>query len=235
MRCGGHARVSRILRCATGLLVLTIALVGCAAPTTGSAPPALVSDNAVGGLLLDAAEVNDVMGTTSIQAHSVVTSMGDHRPLLPNLSCLGVWQPNEASIYDPSHWKSMRQQMLRTPDTDHWETLIVQSVVSYRTADGARDFLAESADRWNKCVHHTVSIQVNSRVLPGWRSGELTRTDDRLAMPFARDDGGQLRSCQHVLQAAANIIIDVVVCTPPAQPMTKAADVANRIEARMPR
>lgn len=201
----------------------------------GSAPPALVSDIAVGRVLLDIAEVDAVMGTSSMRAHPLITSMGDHRPLLPNLSCLGVWQPDEASVYDPSHWKAVRQQMLRTPDTDQWEDLVVQSVISYRTAAGAHDFLAESADRWSNCTHHNVTINVNNHKLPAWRSGELTQTDDRLAMPYARDDGGQMRSCQHVLQAAANVIIDVVACTPPAQPMTRAADVADRIEARMPR
>ena len=76
--------------------------------------------------------------------HSPVAQMGDHRNLLPNLNCLGVWQVNEAPIYESSHWKSVRQQMFRAPDTDHWENLVVQSVVSYRTADGAREFFAES-------------------------------------------------------------------------------------------
>ncbi len=234
MRCGGHPRVN-LFRCAVGLLALIAGLVGCSGQSKGVGPPALVSDNVVGRLLLDTDEVDAVMGTSSMHAHSLVTSMGDHRALLPNLSCLGIWQPDEASIYDPSHWKAVRQQMLRTPDTDQWEHLVVQSVISYRTADGARDFLTDSADRWSKCIHHNVKIQVNDHALPAWRSGELTQTDDRLAMPYARDDGGQLRSCQHVLQAAANVVIDVIACAPPAQPMTKAADVAALIEAKMPR
>ncbi|WP_253867806.1 sensor domain-containing protein [Mycobacterium sp. GA-1285] len=225
--------------CATGLLALGTGLAGCATPPTASGPPAPVSDTVLGSLLLDTVEVDEIMGTASMRAHPLVTSMGDHRAMLPNLSCLGVWQQDEASTYDPSHWKSLRQQMSRTPDTDQWEHLVVQSVVSYRTADEAREFLAESADRWSKCTHHDVNIQVNNQVLPAWRSGELTRTDDRLAMPYTRDDGGRMRSCQHVLQAAANVIIDVVACAPPAAPttapMVKAADVADRIEAGMPR
>ena len=32
-------------------------------------------------------------------AHPRVNVMGDHRNLLPNLNCLGVWQVDEAGVY----------------------------------------------------------------------------------------------------------------------------------------
>ena len=153
---------------------------------------------ALTGLLLSVADVNDIMGV-SLTPHQPVSQMGDHRNLLPNLNCLGVWQVNEAPVYDASHWKSVRQQMLRTPDTDQWETLVVQSVVSYRTAVAARDFFTQSADRWSKCTNHHVNIQLNNQQLPAWLSGELTRTDTQLAIPIVRGNGDQMRSCQRVL------------------------------------
>ncbi|MGO4443859.1 sensor domain-containing protein [Mycobacterium sp. 2YAF39] len=195
----------------------------------------MVSDNELGGLLLDVADIDAIMGTSTMRTHPPVTQMGDHRNLLPNLNCLGVWQVDEAPIYDPSHWKSVRQQMLRTPDTDPWNSLVVQSVVSYRITDGPRLFLDDSADRWAQCTNHNVNIQLNNQRLPAWKSGNLTRTEDRLAMPYSRGSGADTRSCQHVLQAAANVIIDVVACGPQAQSFTRAADVATAIEAKMPR
>ena len=73
-------------------------------------------------------------------AHPTVTQMADHRNLLPNLNCLGVWQVDEAPIYDPSGWQSVRQQMLRNPDSDGWESLVVQSVVSYPSVEAAQRF-----------------------------------------------------------------------------------------------
>jgi len=195
----------------------------------------MVSDSTLGGLLLDVADINVIMGTNSMRTHPPVTSMGDHRNLLPNLNCLGVWQVDEAPIYDPSHWKSVRQQLLRTPDTDDWDNLVVQSVVSYRTVDGPRLFLDDSADRWGQCTNHNVNIQLNNQRLPAWKSGNLTRTDDRLTMPYSRGSGDKVRSCQHVLQAVANVIIDVAACGPQTSSFDKAADVATRIEAKMPR
>jgi hypothetical protein len=161
--------------------------------------------------------------------------MGDHRNLLPNLNCLGVWQVNEASIYESSHWKTVRQQMLRAPDTDQWDNLVVQSVVSYRTVDAAKEFLTESTDRWSKCADHNVNIQLNGQTLPGWRSGDLTKTDTRLAMPYTRTSGDQIRSCQRALAVVVNLILDIQACKPQQQTaVTQAADIADKIESKLP-
>jgi hypothetical protein len=168
--------------------------------------------------------------------HNPVSQMGDHRNLLPNLNCLGVWQVNEAPIYESSHWKTVRQQMLRAPDTDQWDNLVVQSVVSYRTADAAKEFLTESTDRWSKCADHNVNIQLNGKTLPGWRSGDLTKTDARLAMPYTRTSGDQIRSCQRALALVVNLILDIQACKPQQQTaVTQAADVADKIESKLPR
>jgi hypothetical protein len=224
----------REITCAIATLAIAVLLTGCA-HVSERAVPQVVSDSALGSLLLDVADIDEIMGTDSMRTHPPLTQMGDHRNLLPNLNCLGVWQVNEAPVYDPSHWKAVRQQLLRTPDTDTWDNLVVQSVVSYRTADGPRLFLEDSADRWGKCTNHKVNIQLNNQRLPAWKSGDLTIDDDRLAMSFSRGSGDGTRSCQHVLQAAANVIIDVAGCGPQAASFTKAADVASKIEAEMPR
>jgi hypothetical protein len=122
------------------------------------------------------------------------------------------------------------------PDSDQWNFLVVQSVVSYRTADAARQFLTESTDRWSKCSNHNVNIQLNGQTLPAWRSGDLTKTDTRLAMPYTRGTGDQTRSCQRVLQIAANVILDIQACKPQQQAaVTAAADVADKIVAKFPR
>ena len=196
----------------------------------------MVPDSALTGALLKADELDTIMGTSGMTPHNPVTQMGDHRNLLPNLNCLGVWQVNEAPIYESSHWKSVRQQLVRVPDDDNWSYLVVQSVVSYRTAVGAREFFTESADRWSKCTNHTLNIQLNGQVLPKWVSGDLTKTDNRLALPYTRSSGDQTRSCQRVLQVVANLILDLQACKPQQQAaMTAAADVANKIVAKLPR
>ncbi|HEX4587481.1 MAG TPA: sensor domain-containing protein [Mycobacterium sp.] len=196
----------------------------------------MVPDSALPESLLTADEVNGIMQTTGMVPHNPVTQMGDQRNLLPNLNCLGVWQVNEAPIYESSHWKTLRQQMLRAPDTDQWDNLVVQSVVSYRTADGARQFFTESTDRWSKCTNHNVNITLNDQPLPAWHSGDLTKTDTRLAMPYTRGAGDQTRSCQRVLALATNLILDIQACKPQQQSaVTAAAAVADKIESKLPK
>jgi PknH-like extracellular domain len=220
-----------------GVLALSFVLAGCGggAASGASQAPKLVPDSALTSSLLTADELNSIMGTSGMTPHTPVSQMGDHRNLLPNLNCLGVWQVNEAPIYESSHWKSVRQQLVRTPDTDQWNFLVVQSAVSYRTADAAREFLTESTDRWSKCTNHNVNIQLNGQTLPAWHSGELTKTDTRLAIPYTRGAGDQTRSCQHVLSLVANVILDIQACKPQQQSaITAAADVADKIASKLP-
>jgi hypothetical protein len=231
-----NARVIIVKRFAFGALALSCVLAGCGGAASGASEAKLVPDTALTASLATAEELNTIMGTSGMIAHRPVSQMGDHRNLLPNLNCLGVWQVNEAPIYESSHWKSVRQQVIRVPDADDWNYLVVQSAVSYRTADGARQFLAESTDRWSKCSKHTLNIQLNGQALPGWRSGDLTKTDTRLALPYTRTSGDQVRSCQRVLQVAANVILDVQACKPQQQgAITAAADVADKIVSKFPR
>jgi PknH-like extracellular domain len=219
------------------VLALSFVLAGCGggAASGASQAPKLIPDPALTSSLLTADELNSIMGTSGMVPHTPASQMGDHRNLLPNLNCLGVWQVNEAPIYESSHWKSVRQQLVRAPDTDQWNFLVVQSAVSYRTADAARQFLAESTDRWSKCTNHNVNIQLNGQMLPAWHSGELTKTDTRLAIPYTRGTGDQTRSCQHVLSLVANVILDIQACKPQQEdPVTQAADVAGKIASKLP-
>jgi hypothetical protein len=212
-------------------------LAGCGGEVASGTPQPqrLVADTALTGSLVSTDELNAIMGTSGMTPHTPVSQMGDHRNLLPNLNCLGVWQVNEAPIYESSHWKSVRQQLVRVPDSDQWNFLVVQSVVSYRTADAAREFFAESTDRWSKCTNHNVNIQLNGQTLPGWRSGDLTKTDNQLALPYTRTSGDQIRLCQRALALTANLILDIQACKPQQQAaVTEAVDIADKIESKLP-
>lgn len=214
----------------------TLTLAACANQTTSSPkPPELVPANALDAALLTVGEVDSAMGTTAMVAHPRVDAMSDHRNLLPNLNCLGIWQVNEAGVYGKDGWIALRQELLRSPDTDNWQNLVVQSVVNYPSTDAARDFFTQSADRWSKCTDHNVNITLNDQPLPKWRSGALTTTDTELAIPFTRGDAIGVASCQRVLKVENNVIVDVQACTRDDSTGTKAATVADQIAAKLPR
>jgi hypothetical protein len=220
-----------------GVLAAGLVLTGCGAERTASAPaaPTMVPDVALNDLLLSVEDVNAATGATALKPQPLETEMGDNRNLLPNKNCLGVWQPDEASIYGerggPTGWSAMRRQVLRQPDSEQWDFLAVQSVISYPSPGAAKAFFSESADRWSKCTNHKVNITLNNQPLPKWLSGVLDRTPTRLSMPISRGVGDHGRSCQHVLAVAANIIIDVETCTPQSFSVTQAGVITDRIEA----
>src|SRR3954465_10353062 len=191
-----------------------MALTSCSSqPAPPPRPPELVPANALDGVLLTADQVDSAVGTTGMTAHPRVDVMSDHRNLLPNLNCLGIWQVNEAGVYGKDGWIALRQELLRSPDTDDWHSLVVQSVVNYPSTEAAHDFFSQSADRWSKCTNHNVNITLNDKPLPKWRRGELTKTDNQLAIPFTRGSANGVDSCQRVLAVDDNVIIDVQACT----------------------
>jgi hypothetical protein len=228
-----------VRRTLLALLVVGLLVTGCAGARTQTASaPSLVPDSALEGLLLSAAEINTVMGTIQMAQSPMVTAMSDDRNLLPNLNCLGVWQVNQAAIYGAGGgadgWRSLRQNLFRTPDHADWSSLAVQSVVSYPSVQAAQRFFEESAQRWSKCTDHHVNITLNDRPLPKWLSGDLSRTDTRMAIPIARGIGAESRMCQHSLSVVSNVIIDVEACRPPPQVVTAAAIIAGKIETSLP-
>lgn len=229
-------------RHAFGVALLCLGLAACGGNSGTPAPatPTTVAESSINDLLLTPAEVNKAMGTTGMVGRPPIDGMDDNHNLLPNLNCLGVWQIDESAIYSKDgkdaksgqDWKAMRRQTLRTPDTDQWDYLAAQSVVYYPTSQAAHDFFNRSADRWSKCTNHKVNIRLNDKPLPKWLSGDLERTDTKLAMPITRGTGPETRWCQHVLQLFANLIVDVEACTPKA-PVTAAADIATKIQANI--
>lgn len=234
--------VSRRLRLAAlcaGSVSLTLAGAGCSQPSFPQpAASHLVPDSALNGLLLDPRDIRSVMNGAPLIADPVNSAMDDNRNLLPNLNCLGVWHPGETAIYGapdtPGAWSSVRRQLLRAPGNEQWRSSVVQSVTSYPTPDAARDFLAQSADRWAKCTNHTVNITLNDQRLPRWRSGELDVAADRLRIPISRTAGTASSSCEHVISLRTNVVIEVLACAPRTTEVTQASEITDRIASHVP-
>ena len=142
-------------------------------------------------------------------------------------------QPSpDAAVSHTSQHSSLtgfRGQDLRQPDTDTWDAMVVQAVVSYPAADAARAFFSESADRWSKCTNHHVNMTVNDQPQRKLFFGNLTKTDTELSMPVTR--GQNERSCQRVLSVVSNIILDVAACNHDAT--DQAASIAQKIKDRV--
>jgi hypothetical protein len=224
-----------VTRFAVVLLALTALLAACSRTVDPPTVAQLVPANALDRSLLSADEVGSVMGVPGMTAHPRVDVMADHRNLLPNLNCLGIWQVDESGVYGADGWIALRQELLRSPDADAWQDLVVQSVVNYPSTEDARTFFDQSSERWSKCTNHNVNITLNGQPLPKWRSGELTRSDSELAIPFTRGDTGGVDSCQRVLAVTNNVIVDVQACKRGTANVTQGVAIAEAIQAKLPR
>lgn len=220
-----------MFRHAVAVLAATIAVAGCSSSATTTQPstPKPVPTSALDGLFPTIGDVNAVMGTT-MTPHESFTATRDHRDLLPNLNCLGIWEVGEKAIYDPSGFTAIRGQVLRDPDTANWNSLVVQAVVSYAAADAANKFFADSADRWSHCTNHVVNMTQSGRSQITLTFGSLTKTDTELTMIMSSSDGGA--SCQRALAVNDNIIIDISACGHTIS--DQANSIVSKIESRIP-
>jgi hypothetical protein len=218
---------------AAGLLILALMASSCTKPPQKPVAPPTVAAAALDSLLLSAGEVDAVMGTQGMAPQPATAELNDHHDVVANLNCLGIWQTDEAAIYEKSGRTGLRRQSLRVPDSDPWEDLVVQSVVSFPSAEAATAFFADSSGRWSKCTNHRLNIAAGAQPATAWMSGELTKTDTDLTIPVTRQAGDQVRRCQRILALKANVVVDLEACKP--QPVTQASALVDRIEAKLPR
>lgn len=220
-----------MFRHAVAVLAVGIAVAGCAnsATTTHPSTPKPVPTSALDALFPTVGDVNAVMGTT-MTPHEAFSATRDHSDLLPNLNCLGIWQVGEKAIYDPSGFTAIRGQVFREPDTDNWNSLVVQAVVSYVAADAANMFFVESADRWSHCSNHLVNMNQTGHSQITLTFGSLTKTDTELTMTLSSSGGGA--SCQRALAVNNNLIIDISACGQAIS--NQASSIVSKLETRIP-
>jgi hypothetical protein len=223
-------------RHAAAALAMALFLTSCAGSSGGNAEAprpttrSPVPKSALDGMLLSAGDINTVMGTTAITPTDPFLTMDDHRNLLPNLNCLGIWQVGERAIYESSGWGAIRGQVLRQPNTDRWDALVVQAAVTFPSADAAQKFYAASSDRWSKCTNHRVNMTLNGQPQPTLTFGNLTKTGTELTMPVTRGAGD--RTCQRALSVTNNVVLDVAACG--TSVTNQAAAIVNAIQSKIP-
>jgi hypothetical protein len=208
------------------LVLVAVASASCSEKQ--SSPPPLLKASVLEKSLLKTDDLNNVMGTTGLLANQQFTDPRDHRILLPNLNCLGIWEVAEKAIYDGSSFTAMRGQLFRQPDNETWEFYVEEATVLFPDAQAANAFLSLSADRWSKCTNHRVNITLNDQPKVTYWFGDFTKADTRLAMPVTRGAGE--RKCQHVLSVDRNLVIDVLACS--TSVTDQAATIVQKIKDR---
>ena len=183
---------SPVTRRVIGVLALSLVLAGCGAgaATGASERRSRFRTPRSTGCCSTAAEVNAIMGTNAMKPHPVVTADG---------------RPPESASQSQLSWRmaGQRGSGLRPDATgsrcanscfgNRTPTSGTPSSCSPSSRTGRPTRRATSSrSRWTdgrKCTNHHVNIRLNDQPLPAWLSGDLTKTDTELSMPFTRGSG----------------------------------------------
>ena len=181
-----------------------------AAPAPGQPAPAPVANGRLGALLLGPPQASSIMGTPSLE---IANQTQQIRPdlNLSNPACLGAFDAIQNAAYEGSGFTGVQGQDLKTEDSTY---RIYEAAVSFPTADNAQAYVAAQADKWRACNGLPVAL-TGSAGTGHWTFENVTGAAPSIAQLRTRKGGGS--TCQRVLRAVSDVVLDVRACAPSIQ------------------
>jgi hypothetical protein len=181
-------------------------------PTTTSAQPlALVPVNALPGLLLDPATINDIEGATAIVLQP------DPNPNYPytggqtnHPECEGLAHPAVKTALRGTGWVALQGQYLREPGGD-WKHAVTEAVVSFPSAEAAAGFAAKQAEDWARCTGTSLTMTNTNAGPATWSVGTVMSRDGVLTVVLTQE-GAEGWACQRAMTARNNVVVDTRSC-----------------------
>ncbi len=194
------------------------------------AAPVLVRE--LPGLLLDAAEVNSLVGATDMEVVDEWSRMFGFNT--PGGDCAGAWSSTWQPAYEGSGWMGVRGRSIRKPGSE-WNQVVYEAVVAFPLPEDATGFYAKQAASWKTCNGRHVDERNLDKDNP--------RTDLQYTLEDANDTSGMLTmasqdevepslACEHALTVHNNVAVDIRACGPGLR--TQAGAVASAIAAKVP-
>lgn len=222
MRYARHALVAAALGCAL--------LTGCSSTVTGQAvraenaapvDAAPLTENQLDGVLLSIRDINEIMGSDTMEVTGELDEMVDHSGDVSEPDCLGAIFGAEEPVYGDSGYTAVRDQVSREPDEDnaHW---VEQTAVLYPSADRAQRFFDNAESMWESCAGTSISIDDGMDSYT-WQIEDLSATDTVLTQITTQDDADGWE-CQHALSTVTNVVVEAWACSYGAG--DEAADIA---------
>ncbi len=197
------------------------------AQTTSLTPMPTVAPGRLDSILLSAQEVRDLMGAPGMQAGQIHHLAGAGQTL-SDPDCLGTLTPAQQPVYQSSGNTAISGQELREPG-DTFRHDVTQAAASFPSADQALAFVTNSAAKWRACAGQTITQTLNTQA-PRWTFGDVSG-DVPTIMQLHTQEGVSGFSCQHVLSAVSNVVIDVAACGYPVS--NEARQIADKMTAKV--
>jgi serine/threonine kinase PknH len=174
-------------------------------------PPPPIAADRLGSLLLSTQEINTVMGATNMKPGEPITNMAKSTLTLSDPSCLGVLYAAQDPTYSGTGYTGVNGNVSsESGDSfDHW---VHQAVVTFPSADKARDFLEASAGKWKGCAGKTITVTNTSKNKTyRWTVSEVQGQPPRITLVNTQE-AAQGWQCQRAMSVANNVIVDVNAC-----------------------
>lgn len=191
-------------------------------PTAPTAPPKAVAPPGhridLATLLPDGKAVSAAMQSPPMATATIVTAETPRAGTATPPPCAGVADAGGATTFGPG-FTGMSGMELRNPaDPNTW---MVAYAVGYPGPQAAERIPA--AATWLGCANTGVTFTADGRPARQLAVGGVTSDDGTLTAEFTEPG----RSCQHVLTTKADVVVDVLACSPGGG--TQAAELAKQI------
>lgn len=208
----GMSSGTKIILGAAALAVVIILVVVVAVFAMPSPPPPLptLTADQMDSLLLNAGEVNTVMGASNMQSDKVFDTAGDPTFKLSNQDCLGSLFAGEGPTYEDSDFDKLHYMTVLEPggSNDHF---VDEDVALFKTADKAQAFVQSQATKWKNCATETVTVTHRDNSTSEWHIGNLSGEPPKISqLDNQRNTNGW--KCQRALNVLSNVVFDVNAC-----------------------
>lgn len=201
-------------------IALALLLTGCTATTIGHPaaapdlgrwqPPPILPQH-LADLLLSENDVNTIGHTTGMAVRQPVTRMWHDDAVVSNTSCLDIYSPAEATVYQGSNWTALQGQNLDDTGPRGAQHALIQALVGFRDADSAQQFFNQAKTRWSDCANRSLIVTP-----PGHRPVTFSFGDVQAAETTLSATQTQLSSdgftCQRAMGLINNVIVDTLWC-----------------------
>lgn len=192
-------------------------------------PTPLVKPGQLDSLLLDAAQINTIMGASDMQASKPQLEPANPTSTLSNPNCLGALTAAQAPTYASSGYTELHWVALKEPGKiAHY---VAQAVAVFPDVDKANAFVQSSAAQWDSCAGQTVTVTGGGSTAT-WALGSLTRSPPSIALSETRTDV-QGWTNQRAMRAVSNVVIDISAAG--GEISDQASQIADRIAANVPK
>ncbi|MBV8860642.1 MAG: sensor domain-containing protein [Mycobacterium sp.] len=179
-------------------------------PHPSPAPAPLVAPERLESVLLTAAQVNTVMGASTMQGGKLGQAPANASAQLSIPACNGALYPGESPAYNGSGYTKLNYLVVAEPG-DHNDHFVDQDVATFPSADAANAFVKKSADQWRSCAGQVVTGSYDNGNTFRWTFGNVVGDAPRITQLDTQEDGNGW-ACQRVLSAVSNVVIDVRAC-----------------------